>query len=233
VHVDIGAQQVAEIEPVPQVPRQLARDQRIVDVEDVGGERPRRMDRHRWGRGEEDHPAAQDGPRRRPGVDRNGDGDIDVDAAPVPPVERVDEIEPGRRRSAGLRADGFARLRHRSGHRRRGAQRKRQQACGRQSGQVDCHLRSLPVQSRRWRGTTALSSRCPPRLSKNADVPLQAGACEAENRNQSLSLSQAPKPLKPVQRCGILAARCTNVAHVDGIEIEWGAPPSYGYDQLG
>ena len=74
------------------------------DIQIIGGEWPRRMDGHRRRRGEEDQPAAEDGPWGRPCEDRNGYRDIDVDAGPVSPVERVDEIVPGWRLCTGLGA---------------------------------------------------------------------------------------------------------------------------------
>src|SRR4051794_4649323 len=77
INVDIGTEQVAEPPIVTEVPRQLARDQRIVDAAHVVGFVD--ADLGQWTGYQELHPAPEDRPRGRPSQDRSGDADRYVD----------------------------------------------------------------------------------------------------------------------------------------------------------
>src|SRR5262245_9811877 len=73
VHVNIGTEQVAEPPIVTEVPRQLPRDQGIVDAAQVGGAVDANLDH--WTREHELHPAAEDRPRGRPSDHRDINAD--------------------------------------------------------------------------------------------------------------------------------------------------------------
>jgi hypothetical protein len=72
-NTQIGTEQVAESPIVSQIPRQLARDERIVDAAQIG--RTVDTDLEHGTRNQELYPAAEDRPWGRPGQDRNVDPD--------------------------------------------------------------------------------------------------------------------------------------------------------------
>ena len=138
IHVEIGTEQVAEPPIVSEVPRQLARDQRIVDARagrSCGGRRPRPPD-----------PLSGTAPCRRgssTGSTKPGPGyrrrEMCRPSTSIAPVPGIDEIETLRKWSAGRKTHGFARLCHRAGE-SRGGSAKRQHAGCRQLLQTCCSL---------------------------------------------------------------------------------------------
>ena len=91
INTQIGTKQVAESPIVSEVPRQLARDQRIVDTSEVG--RMVDTDLDHGTRYQELYPAAEDRPWSRPSQDRDIDSERCVDPTSIAPIAGVDEIE--------------------------------------------------------------------------------------------------------------------------------------------
>ena len=102
IDVDIGTEQVAEPPIVTEVPRQLARDQRIVDAAQVGGVVDADLDQ--GARYQELHSAAEDRPRGRPSDDRNIDSETIRrrhfrSVAPVPGIDEIETLQEVERRT--------------------------------------------------------------------------------------------------------------------------------------
>ena len=84
INTQIGTEQIAESPIVSEVPRQLARDQRIVDTSEVG--RMVDTDLDHGTRYQELYPAAEDRPSSRPGQDRDIDSERRVDPTSIAPI---------------------------------------------------------------------------------------------------------------------------------------------------
>src|SRR4029079_16405379 len=123
----IGTEQVAEAPIVSQIPRQLARDERIVDAAQIG--RTVDTDLDHGTRNQELYPAAEDHPWGRPGQDRNVDSDRCVEPTSIAPVPGIDEIKPLGKWSASRETHSFTRLGHRAGEGRGGDATRQRSGC--------------------------------------------------------------------------------------------------------
>ena len=127
INTQIGTEQVAESPIVSEVPRQLARDERIVDASQIG--RTVDTDLDHGTRNQELYPAAEDRPWSRPSQDRDIDSERCVDPTSIAPVPGIDEIETLRKWSTGRKTHGFTRLGHRAGEGRGGYATRQRSGC--------------------------------------------------------------------------------------------------------